>query len=153
MKNKKKKIIRWVMLILWMVFIFMMSQQNGETSSEQSRFVVLIFSSLGIDFNGQFGELSTFIIRKTAHFTEYLILYVLAYRVLKMYFKDKKSIILSLVFVFLYASSDEFHQSFIPGRGPSFRDVLIDTSGGVFAGICIIINNKIKSKIKISTIS
>ncbi|MFZ2371781.1 MAG: VanZ family protein, partial [Trichococcus flocculiformis] len=37
----------------------------------------------------------------------------------------------ALLFVFLYASSDEFHQSFIPGRGPAFTDVLIDTAGGL----------------------
>jgi VanZ family protein len=37
----------------------------------------------------------------------------------------------ALLFVFLYASSDEFHQSFVPGRGPAFSDVLIDTAGGL----------------------
>ena len=30
---------------------------------------------------------------------------------------------------FLYAVSDEFHQSFVPGRSASIRDVLIDTIG------------------------
>ena len=34
----------------------------------------------------------------------------------------------------LYAASDEFHQSFVPGRGPSIIDVGID-SLGVFTGI------------------
>lgn len=153
MINKKEKIIRWILLIFWMSFIFMMSQQNGENSSEQSRLVILVFSSLGIDVNGYFGELSTFIVRKTAHFTEYFILFVLAYRTIKLYYKDKKSIILAIVFVFIYACSDEFHQSFVPGRGPSFRDVLIDTSGGVFAGICISIKDKIKHRVKKDTVS
>ncbi len=35
--------------------------------------------------------------------------------------------------VFLYAVSDEFHQSFIPGRDPSAGDVLADCLGGIFA--------------------
>ncbi|MBE6050217.1 MAG: VanZ family protein [Clostridium sp.] len=153
MKNKKEKVIRWGLLILWMAVIFIMSQQNGENSSEQSRFVILIFSSLGIDINGQFGELSTFIVRKAAHFTEYFILFVLSYRTIKLYYQDKKSMILVIAFVFIYASSDEFHQSFVPGRGPAFRDVLVDTSGGVFAGICIGIKNKIRSRVKKDTVS
>lgn len=153
MKNKKEKVIRWGLLILWMAVIFIMSQQNGENSSEQSRFVILIFSSLGIDINGQFGELSTFIVRKAAHFTEYFILFVLSYRTIKLYYQDKKSMILAIAFVFIYASSDEFHQSFVPGRGPAFRDVLVDTSGGVFAGICIGIKNKIRSRVKKDTVS
>jgi len=37
--------------------------------------------------------------------------------------------------VFLYACTDEFHQSFVPGRACLFRDVMIDTSGGAFAMI------------------
>lgn len=153
MINKKEKIIRWILLILWMLFIFIMSQQSGENSSEQSRIVILIFSSLGIDINGYFGELSTFIIRKAAHFTEYFILFVLAYRTIKLYYQNRKSIILTIVFVFIYASSDEIHQYFVPGRGPAFRDVLIDTSGGVFAGICISVKDKIKHRVKKDTVS
>ncbi len=50
----------------------------------------------------------------------------------------------SLAFVFLYACSDEFHQSFVPGRGPAFRDVLIDTSGGAFAYIVTSVINRFK---------
>jgi len=29
----------------------------------------------------------------------------------------------------LFAVSDEFHQQFVPGRGPQVRDVFIDSSG------------------------
>ena len=36
----------------------------------------------------------------------------------------------TLLLVFLYAASDEFHQSFVPTRTPLFSDVLIDTAGG-----------------------
>jgi VanZ family protein len=28
-----------------------------------------------------------------------------------------------------YGATDEFHQSFVPGRGPAFSDVLIDLVG------------------------
>ncbi|NOY72990.1 MAG: VanZ family protein [Gammaproteobacteria bacterium] len=37
------------------------------------------------------------------------------------------------LFVLLYAISDEFHQSFIPGRYPSMADVLADCLGGALA--------------------
>ena len=32
-----------------------------------------------------------------------------------------------------YASLDEFHQSFVPGRTPAVTDVLLDTTGGAAA--------------------
>lgn len=129
--NKNKKMISWIMLIAWMGIIFFMSHQPGEVSSSQSELVLRIFSFLGIELNQYFGELATFVIRKTAHFSEYLILFLFAYNVSRFYFTTKKARLYSIIFVFLYASTDEFHQYFIPGRNMAFKDVLIDTSGGV----------------------
>lgn len=129
--NKNKKTISWIMLIAWMGIIFFMSHQPGEVSSSQSELVLKIFSFLGIELNQYFGELATFVIRKTAHFSEYLILFLFAYNVSRFYFTTKKARLYSIIFVFLYASTDEFHQYFIPGRNMAFKDVLIDTSGGV----------------------
>ena len=31
----------------------------------------------------------------------------------------------------LYAATDEWHQSFVPGRSPSFQDICIDAIGGL----------------------
>lgn len=41
-----------------------------------------------------------------------------------------RNVFITAVFVFLYALSDEFHQSFVPGRFASGFDVFIDTLGG-----------------------
>jgi len=43
---------------------------------------------------------------------------------------------LALVLAFLWASSDEFHQSFSPHRTPAVTDVLLDTCGAL-VGILI----------------
>ncbi|MGG7179433.1 VanZ family protein [Clostridium paraputrificum] len=145
MISKKKKIVRWLLLVSWMVFIFLMSQQPGDKSSEQSEFVVKIFTLLGIDLDSYFGELATFVVRKGAHFTEYFILFVFGYRVLLLYLDKRRARIYTILIVFLYACSDEFHQYFIPGRGPAFRDVMIDTSGGIVGCVFSIIYDRIMS--------
>lgn len=129
--NKKKR--KLFMLILWMIIIFIFSQMPGNVSDENSRFVIYIFNLLGLNLNSAFGSLANFIVRKGAHFTEYFILYMLFLNVYKDKFHWTRALIFSLVCVFLYACTDEFHQSFVPGRGPAFRDVLIDTSGGLVA--------------------
>ncbi len=53
----------------------------------------------------------------------------------------------------LYAASDEFHQSFVPGRGPSIVDIGIDSLGvltGILAVLIIIsIYRALKSDKKI----
>lgn len=43
----------------------------------------------------------------------------------------------SLIIGIIYASSDEIHQCFTPGRGPLLTDVIIDTMG-IFLGILLV---------------
>lgn len=43
----------------------------------------------------------------------------------------------SLIIGIVYASSDEIHQCFTPGRGPLLTDVIIDTMG-VLLGILLV---------------
>lgn len=45
-------------------------------------------------------------------------------------------IFFTVIFAFLYALSDEFHQAFVPGRFASGLDIFID-SAGAFAGSII----------------
>lgn len=141
--NKNKKMISWIILILWMGIIFFMSHQPGEVSSSQSDLVLKLFRFIGIELNEYFGELATFIIRKAAHFSEYMILFLLGYNVSR-YYKNKNIKIYLVIFVFLYACSDELHQYFIPGRSMAFKDVLIDTAGGIFGYIIVSFIEKLK---------
>ena len=72
------------------------------------------------------------LIRKSAHFIAYLILGFLVSHAMKseVYTATAwKRGGASLLFCVVYAISDEFHQLFVPGRGPLLKDVLIDGSG------------------------
>ncbi|MEG1807991.1 MAG: VanZ family protein [Cetobacterium sp.] len=104
-----------------MLLIFWFSDQNGEESLKQSNFILQYLKDLlevvGLD------------VRKVAHFTIYMSLGISL--TLSREKKNMRTFIEVVAFVFLYACSDEFHQSFVPGRGPSFKDVFIDTCGGV----------------------
>jgi VanZ family protein len=47
---------------------------------------------------------------------------------------EKRKLWLAFLIPTIYALSDEFHQSFVPGRHPSLLDALvIDTGGAAFA--------------------
>lgn len=130
MKNKRK-IIYWFLLIVWMIGIFIMSNQPAQISDSQSEGVINILSGIGINMNGIFGQLTNFIVRKCAHFLEYMVLSLLAFNVFKLYFNIRRVIFVTVAFVFLYACSDEIHQLFVLGREGAFRDVIIDTVGGI----------------------
>ncbi|WP_315072403.1 VanZ family protein [uncultured Clostridium sp.] len=127
----KRKIIYWFLLIIWMIGIFIMSNQPASISDSQSEGIIKVLSSIGIDVNGIFGQLANFAVRKCAHFLEYMVLALLVFNVFNLYFSIKKVIVITIIFVFLYACSDEIHQLFVLGREGTVRDVIIDTFGGV----------------------
>lgn len=144
--NNNRKIISWLLLVSWMGFIFFMSQQPGNVSHGQSDFIINLFKSIGIPLNEYFGDVATFIVRKCGHFSEYFLLFLFSYNVSKLYYSKGRAKLYAIIFVFLYACTDEIHQSFIPGRGPGFRDVLIDTFGGTVGLIITKILEMIKAK-------
>jgi len=151
MITNRKKILRWVLLLLWLAVIFVMSQQPGDKSSSQSDFIVNLISFVGIKLNEYYMSIATLLVRKSAHFTEYIILFVLVYRVIILYMNKKQAKIIAILFVFGYACSDEFHQYFIQGREAAFRDVIIDTSGGIMGSFIMVIVENMKYKNRKST--
>ena len=128
---KKNKYL--ILTILWMIFIFVMSQTPGNDSSKQSNFIVDIITR----------DTLSFIVRKCAHMTEYAILAFLIYKTIV---HIEKSLVKSFIFTFLYACTDEFHQLFIAGRAGQFRDVCIDSTGALIMILIIYIINKRKDK-------
>jgi VanZ family protein len=82
------------------------------------------------------------VVRKTAHFVEYAILGVLAWRALHFdpsfaSISARRQFCLALLCCMLYAATDEFHQSFVPTRQPAVQDVLLDTCGSGFGLLAI----------------
>lgn len=133
-----KKIIAPILLLAWMGLIFYMSsQQGGESSSLSNKIVSKLFSLfpyLG-DPNDQEAEIFltfSLIVRKTAHFTEYLILAVLAFFFISSYYVCMGAYVFSWIFATVYAITDEVHQGFVAGRVAAALDVCVDSAGALF---------------------
>lgn len=140
---KVRKNINLLLVIGWMCFIFYMSNKPAEVSNGQSDFVLNLLSSIGLNLNSVFGNFSITIIRKGAHITEYLILFLLLYNYLKDYFINKKLYIICFIIVIIYACTDEFHQLFIPGRAGKITDVIIDSTGAMIGILIMYLKSKI----------
>jgi len=110
-----KKIFYTLMFVFWLAVIFSFSSIPDLKSSLPSKY--------------------DFILRKFAHFMEYFILMFFSLKIFAHEeLKNKKfdhKILFAFLIVFLYASSDEFHQSFVIDRHFAIRDILIDFSGGI----------------------
>jgi VanZ family protein len=91
---------------------------------------IFYFSSLP-DLNSGLGILDL-ILRKAAHIIEYGVLTALIIRAVGRTWRQwpwRRIALWSGGGAILYAVSDEIHQSFVPRRGPSATDVLIDSVG------------------------
>ena len=85
----------------------------------------------------------SFIVRKAAHFTIYLILGLLVSIVLTQKCLNLKQIIIYTVLICMaYAVTDEIHQIFVSGRSGEIRDVILDTCGSTIGILINIIINK-----------
>lgn len=136
--QKFKFILNLIILITWMGVIFNFSNDNGSTSSHKSeRFlikIVEIFKREKLNtvdkerIINKYGHL----IRKGAHMFSYFILSILAYLLIHQIYGLKPiTVIYTFLFCFIYAITDEIHQTFIPDRVGSIIDVLIDTCGSL----------------------
>ena len=157
MTIKIHRLILPTLLIFQMCFIFIMSSFGHNSSDTQSNlfvdFIAQNFPHVRHGLENNLISLYTlvFLVRKTAHFTEYAILGALFYLNLIQFPKLNshiKKLLLPILFSFLYAITDELHQVFVPGRSAQFRDVLIDTLGASFGAIITYLIIKLFTKIK-----
>lgn len=162
MKKEKSisiNIFRMILIILLLCtffIIFGFSSQNGEKSGGISRKVTETILKVSSNYNKlEEGEKEVVlhrtesIIRKIAHFSIYAVVGFLLMGLLSTYkIKDKWRIIITIIIGILYAMSDEFHQSFSPGRTPKITDVYIDTLGIILGALLVVLIRIIYKKIK-----
>lgn len=103
----------WLPPLLWMALIYYGSAQPTLPSLTHS-----LLDSL---------------VKYGAHFMEYAVLALLWYRAIYSRFPHPMIQPLAFIIVVVYALSDEFHQSFVPGRSATWQDVAADVIGGASA--------------------
>ena len=136
MERNQKKIRLWIFAIVCnILFIWGNSLLPGSISGAISKFVSYVVFQVILGQPETTGS-GHGLLRKVAHFTEFACLGVFSCRLL---FWIKKPQWLALGIAFLVACSDETIQRFIPDRGPSFKDVLIDTSGALLGMILLFV--------------
>ncbi|SDB02206.1 MULTISPECIES: VanZ family protein [unclassified Butyrivibrio] len=132
--------------IVMMCLIFNFSDQNADASSALSYKVGVEVLNVTNDVldkgwtDAHISELSTtyqYYIRKLAHFSEYMLLAITVAFPLYVYgLRGFPLVIIAGAICVGYACLDEYHQSFIAGRSPQKKDIIID-SCGVLAGVII----------------
>ena len=138
---KTKKIITFILIVLWMILIFYFSNQVSDESSKLSGGLThKILEAIHMLDGKTLEEQLTIetLIRKLAHFFLYALGGILILVHINLYkITDNNKVIISWILGTTYAITDEIHQLFVPGRSGEIRDVFID-SLGIIIGIIII---------------
>lgn len=150
--NKKKKIFIILFLLLalaWGGCIFFLSSMNSGNSNSSSTGIISIFVEDSVKITNKAGlsnshpnekkidkvsKLLNAPLRKVMHASVYFVLAIILMIFINIIQKNKKyflTFFISLLICFIFACTDEYHQTFVGGRTGQFKDVLIDTSGAL----------------------
>ena len=122
---------------MYMIFSFsaQTADESGQLSMLVSEKVVLLLGKLtsgNLDTAqvGVYADEIHFLVRKMAHFCEYLLLGLTLSLPLYVY-RLRGFWLAAGLFCAGFAGLDEYHQMFVAGRSPALRDVAIDTAGSI----------------------
>lgn len=139
--SPRSLLIYWLPVVLWMALIFGMSTGLG-ASQRTSRIIGPILRWFNPDVSDETIRGIQLGIRKTAHVTEYAVLALLCLRALQQAPSgerrpwNNRTAMFALGMAVLYAATDEWHQSFVPGRDAAVLDILIDGAGASAGLLC-----------------
>jgi VanZ family protein len=132
-------------VVVWAAVIFWASGSEF-SAANTGRFIIPILHWLLPTVSARGLEEIHFLIRKCGHFTEY---FVLGWLLLRGFRAGRREVRLrwalaAIAIAACYATFDEWHQSFVPGRGGlELSDILIDTASSALAqGIAAIFGRR-----------
>jgi len=136
-----KKILYWIPAVLMMGIIFAFSSKtadiSGQSSMTISKYIYSVYERITGGVKTEEEKLDALetldhIVRKGAHITEFAMLAAaLAWPLRKSGLKGYRLAVASIGLAAIYAMTDEFHQTFVPGRSGELKDVGIDTVGAL----------------------
>lgn len=128
---------------MWAAVIFTFSTDTFSSEHTQGVVLGILHTLLPHAPESTLLALHAFI-RKCTHVGEYFVFGVLLFHAIKTPRRgwQLRWAFLAILIAALYASSDEIHQIFVPSRGASIWDALLDTSGASVAQFAAWIVNR-----------
>lgn len=124
MNTQLRSLLGWLPAVLMMITIFLFSARSANELPN-------------------YGSWDYFV-KKSSHAVGYALLALTYLRALPTQKNIRKNYFLAWFLAVLYSATDEFHQSFVPGRHPSLVDVLVFDNLG--AMIALILHHQFNQK-------
>jgi len=138
---RRKILWWWFATVLWLFCQALFSTDAFSAEHTGTILWKIVHAIYGAISSNTFESIH-FLIRKGAHFLTYGLLSVFAFFAWRVTLPSPQRwtlrwSVLAVTMVFIAGSIDEFHQSFVPTRGASVRDVMIDVIGGLI-GLAVV---------------
>jgi VanZ family protein len=134
----------WIAAILWLIIIAIESTAMLSAHNTGRILYPILHFLFGLD-RMHFGYWH-FYIRKSGHVVGYGTLSILLFRAWRVTLPVRANVKwtfrwanIAILGTALVASLDEWHQSFIPSRTGTVRDVLLDTCAGIAAQVLVLL--------------
>lgn len=142
-------IVYAILIIFWGGTIYYLSSMNSSNSNSSSSGIIGIFIEDSVKVTNKAGlsnshpneskidkasKLLNAPLRKMMHATVYFILAIMIMLFINVMQNKKRfflALLITIVICFIFACTDEYHQTFVGGRTGQFKDVIIDTSGAL----------------------
>ena len=139
----------WLVALAAMVcFIWGNSLVPGSESGSISGAFVTFFRNALAGAGLPYEWVTNFIVRKTAHFTEYLVLALVAMQALRPH-REPRTVLRTVgtaLFLVAVPSCDETIQLFVGDRSGQLRDVLIDCSGAACGALLTLLVSRLRGR-------
>ncbi len=123
----KNRVVYWILLILWLIFLVRLSRQTGSETVDLSggitEWLCGVLARLGI--HTELAPLHS-LIRRAAHVVIYLVLGFLMCRTFRLSFRGAWALPLALALCIGIGVLDEYQKAFIPGRHCHWNDALLN---------------------------
>jgi VanZ family protein len=137
-RGGRRRLWRYGPLFAWACFVLFASSASF-SASNTSRIIRPLLLWLFPNISEGSLDYIHFLVRKTAHFSEYALLALLAARAFRTSHREKLKRLwwlAAFALVACVALLDEYHQSFLPSRTGTIYDSLLDMTGGATALAC-----------------
>lgn len=149
-RSRGRKLRDWALPLLW---IAMIAFGGGNSLSSGHTYLWLGHALAIFHLSAHRLELINYVLRKTGHFSVYAVLSFLLFRAWRQTLDNDyssritalvpswsaRASVLAVLGTMLVASLDEFHQSLTSTRTAAVRDIVLDTFGGLFAQMILLV--------------
>ena len=138
--TNKRLFLSIILLIFCLLAVFLSVQSNNSSNELTNNLLRSILKNEIKDTESLeiLVQANAYIFRKMLHFTLFSIATIPLFLLINTYSEEQvKTSLITLIVVFIFATSDEFRQILFSDREFRVKDIFIDTMGGAFTIIAI----------------